>query len=96
MDIPHTKKRKADSAEKIFKRFDCVETQVGKPELGIKKGDKGTVMDIYDGPPQAYEVDVSNELDTFFAHELVLLSPENPEKATIQDRRAIFDATRHG
>jgi hypothetical protein len=80
MNVQNTKKRKFEQEEPNFRQFDYVEVKVSRPELGIKKGDKGAIMDVYEGLPKAYEVDVSNELETFYAHELALVEPEEPAK----------------
>jgi hypothetical protein len=96
MNAQSTKKRKLVQEEPDFKQFDYVKVKVSRPELGIKKGDKGAIVDVYNedvynGLPKAYEVDVSNELDTFLAHELALVEPEKPAKKLKEHTKANYE-----
>ncbi|RZK34843.1 MAG: hypothetical protein EOO61_12910 [Hymenobacter sp.] len=46
MNAQDIKKRKFKQEEPDFKQFDYVEVKVSRPKLGIKKGDKGAIMDV--------------------------------------------------
>ena len=40
-----------------FRQYDPVRLRVARPDLGLKKGATGIIVDVYSRPRQAYEVE---------------------------------------
>lgn len=45
----------------MFKQFDTIKTLQALPEVAIPAGTVGTILDVYDHPYPAYEVEFADE-----------------------------------
>jgi len=61
-----------------FNEIDVIETLIAFPDEGIRKGEIGTIVMVYDKPHEAYEVEFVNDDGTTKAMFAIL--PEHLEK----------------